>query len=66
MFNLGKFGKRKENKEYWKVYLVEKEHKGVYMNFIVKAPDADEAEKLIEAYLNGRIDPNKEIDVWIG
>lgn len=63
MFN---FRKRKENKKHWKVYLVEREHKGVYMNFIVKAPNATEADRLIENYLNGKIDPNKEIDIWIG
>ncbi|MEY8737866.1 hypothetical protein AB9M75_11800 [Lactobacillus sp. AN1001] len=66
MFNLRKFRKQKENKKYWKVYLVEREHKGVYMNFIVKAPNAVEADRLIESYLNGKIDPNKEIDIWIG
>jgi len=66
MFNLKNFRKQKENKKYWKVYLVEREHKGVYMNFIVKAPDATKADRLIEDYLNGKIDPNKEIDIWIG
>lgn len=63
MFN---FRKQKENKKHCKVYLVEREHKGIYMNFMVKASDAVEAEKLIEDYLNGKIDPSKEIDVWIG
>ncbi len=63
MFN---FRKQKEKKKHLKVYLVEREYKGIYMNFIVKASGAFEAEKIIEDYLNGKIDPSKEIDVWIG